>query len=77
MVIAFVAGMVFTAVLAQTLLAADNAFPGLKRAPIMPRTSGDHGINAPFPAPDYGSPAHKNIYGLVHACPGREAMLSG
>ena len=28
MILAFIAGMVFTAVLAQTLVAANNAFPG-------------------------------------------------
>jgi hypothetical protein len=68
MVLAFIAGIVFTAVLAQTLVAANTVFPA---------SSGDHDSLTPGTIPDDGYLVKRNIYGLVYACPGREAMLSG
>jgi hypothetical protein len=66
-IFAFIAGMVFTAVLAQTLAAANTLFPA---------SSGDHDSLIPGTIPTDGYLVKKNIYGLVYACPGREAMLS-
>jgi hypothetical protein len=68
MIFAFIAGMVFTAVLAQTLVAANTG---------MPAPSGDHDSLTPPAVPDDGYLVKGDIYGLVYACPGREAMLSG
>ncbi len=62
MIIAFIAGMVFSAVLAQTLAAADTVFPA---------SSGDHDFLIPGTIPADGYPVNENIYGLVNARPGR------
>jgi len=68
MILAFIAGMVFTAVLAQTLIAVNR---------VTPATSGDHDYLAPATVPVDGYLVQKNGYGLVYAWPAREAMLSG
>ena len=74
MFFAFIAGIVFMAVLAQTLMAVNKDFPGIK---FEPASSGDHDSLTPAPMPDDNYLSDKNLYGLVFACPGREAMLSG
>jgi len=68
MIFAFIAGMVFTAVLAQTLVAANTIFPA---------SPGDHDSMTPGTIPTDGYLVKTNIYRLVYACPNREAMLSG
>ncbi len=67
LILAFIAGIVFTAVLAQTLVAVNTA----------PASPGDHDTLTPGTIPDNGYLVKRNIYGLVYACPGRAAMLSG
>jgi hypothetical protein len=74
MIIAFISGMAFTAVLAQTLLAANKDFPGIKYEPASP---GDHDSLTPAPMPDDKYMLDKNLYRLVYAFPGREAILIG
>lgn len=68
MIFAFIAGMVFTAVLVQALVAVNT---------VLPASPGHHDSLTPATIPDDGYLVKKNIYGLVYACPGREAMLSG
>jgi hypothetical protein len=72
MIFAFIAGMVFTAALAQTLAAANTDVPGIQSEPAF---SGDHDSLAPAPMPDDNYISERNLYGLVYAFPSREAML--
>jgi hypothetical protein len=74
MIIAFIAGVVFMAALAQTLAAANRDYPGFKTEPA---SSGEHDSLAPAPMPDDNYPSDTSLYGLVYGCLTQEAMLSG
>jgi hypothetical protein len=67
MVLAFIAGIVFTAVLLQTLAAAD-AVSG---------PSGHHDSLEPVTVPADGCLVQRNLSVLVYARPAREAFISG
>jgi hypothetical protein len=72
MVIAFMAGIVFTAALAQFIAGTNYGFPGLKANSIAP-------VHYDFPTPSFQpdndsmvSPEH----GLVYACPEGKGRLA-
>jgi hypothetical protein len=68
MILAFIAGIIFTAVLAQTLVAVNKVFP---------ESPDNHDSLTPVTIPVDGYLVISNIHGLVYACPGREALASG
>jgi hypothetical protein len=70
MMLAFIAGMVFTVVLVQTIVTVNAVSPGFKHGPVTPASSGDHDSLVPDTVPDIGYIAHEYIGGLVHARPG-------
>ena len=74
MTIAFIAGMVFTAVLAQTLVAVNKDYSG---DGYKPASSGEHDSLTPAPMPDEHYILDSDIYGMVNACPEREEPTYG
>ena len=60
MILAFITGMIFTAVLVQTLVAVYT---------VTPAPSGDRDYRAPPAVPDDGYLVQKNGYELVYTCP--------
>lgn len=74
MAIAFLAGMLFAAALAQNICAGGGYLNSLKTPSLgMP---GDRSNLSPAALPDDGYTFDITYYRLVHACPGREAMLA-
>ena len=72
MVLAFIAGMIFTALLAQTLTAADKDYS--RTGGEAPSAERDSLIPAPAPEDNYLT--DKGLYGLVNTRPAQEAMVS-
>jgi len=70
MMLAFMAGMVFTVVLVQTMVAVNTVSPDFKHGPVTPASSGDHDCPAPDTIHDTGYIVDENRYGLVYARPG-------
>ena len=69
MLFAFMAGMAFTAALAQTLTGAGSQAEGIK---YQPDSAGEHELKpANLPGDNY---LDNNLYGLVGVCPGRTAV---
>jgi hypothetical protein len=68
MFLAFIAGIVFTAALLQTLAAADA---------VSPASPGHHDPLTPVTVPADGSLVQRDFHGLVYAFPAREAILPG
>jgi hypothetical protein len=77
LVLAFISGMVFTIVLVQTVAAVPTVTGGSDHGPVVPASDGDHDSLTPGIIPDSGYLVYPGQYGLVHACPGREAMITG
>jgi hypothetical protein len=71
MLISFIAGLVFTAALAQYLAAANSDVQG---SIDLPGTSQDHHFIAPAPTPDYYL-INSYCYRLVYTCPQGEARI--
>jgi len=72
MIIAFIAGMVFMAVLAQTMMTAANKdFSGTRQ---LPASSGERDSLTPAPIQDDNYLLDSDIYALVYTCPEWKAM---
>jgi hypothetical protein len=71
---AFIAGMVFIAVLVQTLSAVNSTYPGIRH---LPGSSGGRDSPASVPAPDDNYYPDADAYRMVFTCTGPEGMLSG
>jgi hypothetical protein len=71
MIVAFIAGMVFTAALAQTMITANKDFPGTRQ---LPASSGERDSLTPAPMPDDDYLLDSDIYALVYTCPEWKAM---
>jgi hypothetical protein len=77
LMLAFISGMVFMAVLAQTVFAVQTAPPGSKYRPAVPASFGDSDTLTPDIIPDGGFLVKNDTHRLVQACPGWQAMIPG
>ncbi len=77
LILAFITGMVFMAVLAQIVVAVPTVPPGSKYRPAVPASSGDNDTLTPDTIPDSGCLVKNNAHRLVQACPGWQAMIPG
>jgi|WetSurMetagenome_2_1015567.scaffolds.fasta_scaffold946382_2 hypothetical protein len=71
MIIAFIAGMVFMAALAQTMMTANKDFSGTRQ---LPASSGEPDSLTPAPIPDDNYLLDSHVYALVYTCPEWKAM---
>jgi hypothetical protein len=69
MMIAFIAGIIFTAVLAHTLYTMRNNSNNIKHELFTPSSSEDNESLTPGTIPDDGYLVNGHIYRLVYACP--------
>ena len=71
MIIAFIAGMVFTAALAQTMMTANKDYSGTRQ---LPASSGERDSLTPAPMPDDNYLLDSDLYALAYTCPEWKAM---
>ena len=76
MAVAFIAGMVITAVLAQTPFVADTRFPQLIHEPVIPALPDATDTLKPSSIPDSRKPVKPGMYELVYDSAKEAELLS-